>query len=303
MNHSAPKIDVLIPTLNEAGHIVEAVNNAKILGNVFVLDSISTDGTQELARQAGALVVENKFKNYSQQKNWALDNLPFTGEWIFILDADERITGDLRDKIFARLAKDKVTEGYFINRLLLFMGKAVRNGGLYPAWNLRLFRRGRARYEDRSVHEHMICQGPTDYMPGEMLHIRRETMDAYLAKHIRYADMESDEWVAWRLGKSRNAPVEQLFRHHLRLRQWMRRQLWPRMPLRPVWRFLYMYVVRIGFIDGAAGWHLARLMGSYEYMISLFYRDKLLRHRLTSAEKERGESSEIARAGEAVENS
>ena len=281
------KVDVLIPTLNEADHIAEAVRNARELGEVFVLDSLSTDSTQQLAREAGAHVFERPFKNYSDQKNWALDNLPFSGEWVFILDADERITAALRKEIQQTLDRDVAADGFYVNRVLIFMGRAVRHGGLHPSWNLRLFRRGRARYEDRAVHEHMVCQGRVDYLRNEMLHIRRENLNAYLAKHIRYADMESDEWLRWRLGQSTAASARRLFRDRLRYRQWLRRQLWPRLPARPLWRFLYMYIARFGFLDGRAGWHLAKLMSCYEYMISLMYRDKLI----TALEARRGQGA------------
>jgi glycosyltransferase involved in cell wall biosynthesis len=274
-----PSIDVFIPTLNEREHIADAIVNAKQLGNVYVLDSLSTDGTQELARQAGATVVERPFTNYSDHKNWGLDNLPFTAEWIFILDADERITPELRDEIFEKLPVRKGTDGFFVNRVLIFMGKQVRHGGLYPSWNLRLFRRGKARYEDRSVHEHMVCFGHTDYMHNEMLHIRRESMQRFLDKHIKYADMESDEWVKWKLGESTMGKSSSLFKSMLAYRQWVRRNIWPRLPGRPLWRFLYMYFFRFGFLDGLAGWHLARLMACYEYMIGLLYRDKLIKRK------------------------
>src|SRR4051812_21982267 len=100
----AAAVDIMIPTLNEADHIAETVANARKLGNVYVLDSLSTDGTQQLARDGGATVVEHPFVNYSAQKNWGLDNLPFTAEWIFILDADERITPALRKEIVETIA-------------------------------------------------------------------------------------------------------------------------------------------------------------------------------------------------------
>jgi len=180
-----PAVDIMIPTLNEAEHIAETVANARELGNVYVLDSCSTDGTQQLARDAGAVVVERPFTNYSDQKNWGLDNLPMTGDWVFILDADERITPSLRAEIRQRLATEQRVAGFYINRVVIFMGRPIRHGGLYPSWNLRLFRRGAARYEDRTVHEHMVCNGPSDYLRAEMLHIRRETISRYLAKHIR----------------------------------------------------------------------------------------------------------------------
>lgn len=275
---SSSQVNILIPTFNEADHIAEAVANARELGQVYIVDSFSTDGTQDIARAAGAVVVEHPFENFSQQKNWALDNLSYTAPWIFILDADERITPALRQEILLRL-KSTRHDGFYVNRLLIFMGQAVRHGGLYPSWNLRLFRRGMARYEDRSVHEHMICHGSTGSLRSEMLHIRRESITFYLDKHIRYADMESDEWVKRKLGHGGGADPSQLFQNTLRYRQWLRRDVWPRIPGRPILRFLYMYVIQRGFLDGAAGWQLAHLMTSYEYMISLLYWDKLSRHK------------------------
>jgi len=274
-----PAVDIMIPTLNEAEHIAETVANARELGNVYVLDSLSTDGTQQLARDAGAVVVERRFTNYSDQKNWGLDNLPLTGDWVFILDADERITPALRSEIRQRLAAEQRVVGFYINRVVIFMGRPIRHGGLYPSWNLRLFRRGAARYEDRTVHEHMVCNGPSDYLRAEMLHIRRETISRYLAKHIRYADLESDEWLKWKRGESRSGAPGSLFKDLLALRQWIRRHIWPRLPGRPLWRFLYMYFLRFGFLDRRPGWHLARLMSCYEYMIGLLYKEKRLRTR------------------------
>jgi glycosyltransferase involved in cell wall biosynthesis len=293
-----PLVEIMIPTLNEAVHIRQAVANASKLGPVFVLDSHSTDGTQDLARAAGATVVEHTFVNYSDQKNWAIDNLPWRGDWIMILDADERISPPLRREILHKLSHNPKADGFYVNRLLVFMGRPVRHGGLYPSWNLRLFRRGKARYEQRAVHEHMVCDGQIDYLKEEMIHIRRESISQYIEKHINYAHMESDEWVRWRRGLGSGAEASELFKHTLRYRQWIRREVWPRMPARPLWRFLYMYIARFGFLDGRAGYHLAWLMASYEYMISLMYHDKLLStvQRGGSAQPGRKEESAVSAA-------
>ena len=273
---SAPAIDVMIPTLNEGNHIAAVVANAAQLGPVFVLDSFSTDGTQQAARNAGAVVVEHKFVDYSSQKNWGLENLPFSGEWVFILDADERITPSLHREIVETLGRSETADGYYVNRLMLFMGSTIRHGGYYPSWNLRLFRRGKARYEQRTVHEHMVCDGPTAYLKEEMLHIRNETIHQFIAKHVKYADLEAAEWVKYRFGGSLEARANVLFKDRLRYRQYLRRIVWPQMPLRPLWRFMYMYFWKLGFLDGAAGWRLARLMTTYEYIITLLYQEKLL---------------------------
>lgn len=285
-------IDIFIPTLNEAGHIVETVENAMAVGDVYILDSLSTDGTQELAKRHGATVVEHKFVDYAKQKNWGLDNLPFKGEWVFILDADERITPELREELFRIAAEAGKVDGYYVNRVVIYMGTEVRHGGLYPSWNLRFFRRGRARYEDRAVHEHMVCDGPTNYLRHEMLHIRREPLLEWIRKHIRYADLESDEWVRQRLGLTGGAKAERLFRGTLRFRQWIRREVWPRTPFRALVRFVFMYFVRLGLLDGWAGLRLAALTACYEYQIGLLFREKLIRVR----DRMRREAKQAARA-------
>jgi glycosyltransferase involved in cell wall biosynthesis len=277
MPGNQPTVDIFIPTLNESAHIAETVANARALGEVFVLDSISTDGTQELARAAGATVVEHAFENYSAQKNWGLDNLPMRADWVFILDADERLTPPLLAEIRRTIAGPAAADGYFVSRMVIFMGRGIRHGGLFPSWNLRLFRRGRARYEQRPVHEHMVCDGPTGYLVEPMLHLRRESIWRYLDKHIHYADLESDEWIRQRFDRSGAAKPGLLFKSRLGIRQWLRREIWPIMPLRPLYRFLMMYFLRLGFLDGRAGWELARLMSCYEYMIGLLYREKLER--------------------------
>ncbi|MGD9689759.1 MAG: glycosyltransferase family 2 protein [Phycisphaerales bacterium] len=280
-------IDILIPTLNEVTHIAEAIENARAVGDVYILDSFSTDGTQELARRSGAHVVEHTFIDYAKQKNWGLDNLPFRGEWVFILDADERITPELREELFRIADARGPVDGYYVNRVVIYKGTEVRHGGLYPSWNLRFFRRGRARYEDRAVHEHMVCTGPTEYLKHEMLHIRRESLQEWIRKHIRYADMESEEWVRQRQGLSPGGErAQKLFRGTLRFRQWIRREVWPRTPFRALVRFVFMYFVRLGFLDGRAGLRLAALTACYEYQIGLLFREKLARVR-TEAERRR----------------
>lgn len=272
---SRPKIDVMIPTFNEAVHISETVANARALGPVYVLDSFSTDGTQDLARKAGATVIEHPFENYSRQKNWGLENLPMTGDWVFILDGDERITPALRDECLRMGSAPGNAAGFYVNRVVIFMGRQIWHGGLYPSWNLRFFRRGACRYEDRSVHEHMVCSGETRHMRRLMLHLRRESINDYLTKHIKYADMESNEWVKMKTGDDRSAHASQLFGDVKKYRIWLRRVAWPVTPFKPLIRFLFMYFLRLGVLDGRAGWHLAWLMASYEYMIGLLYREKL----------------------------
>jgi len=280
---SQPLVEVLIPTFNEAGQICDAVTNAFQLGPVFVLDSFSTDGTQVLARRAGATVVDHLFEGYTHQKNWGLANLPFRGQWVFILGAAERITPALVQEVLSRAADPKSSDAFFVKRLMLYTGRPIRHGGLYPAWSLRFFRRGHCRYEDRSVHDQMICDGITDYMNHQILHIRCETIEQYVNKQIYYADLESSEKLRLKTRQSQGSKDAILISHTPRYWQWVRRNFWPALTAKPLWRFLSTYFFRFGFLDGRPGWHLAVLAACYEYMISMIYREKL--HRVVQAEK------------------
>ena len=110
-----------------------------------------------------------------------------------------------------------------------------------------------------------------------MLHIRREMLAEWIRKHIKYADLESTEWIKLRTSGATGAEAKRLFKDNLRYRWWLRREVWPRTPMRPMLRFIYMYFVRFGILDGIAGLRLAAMTACYEYMIGLLYREKRAR--------------------------
>lgn len=279
-------IDVLIQTHNEELNLPHAL--ASVAGwakRIFVVDSGSTDNTRAIAEQHGATFVHHDWEGYAAQKNWALDNLPFESDWILIIDADEAITPQLRDEILGLVRQpiDSVREvGFYINRLLIFMGKPIRHCGYFPSWNLRLFKRGRARYEQRLVHEHMIVNGPKGYLKYFMLHEDRRGMEHFFAKHNRYSTLEAREivdspepWPGWKA----------LFNDRTRRRRFAKSRIMPHLPGPWVWRFFYMYVLRLGFLDGAAGWRLCSFIASYELTIHLKVREliRLRREQRASA--------------------
>ncbi len=173
-------IDAMIITHNEALNLPHCLKALTGWANkVFVIDSGSTDGTQEIARSLGAEVVPHDWEGYARQKNWALDTLPFQSPWILIVDADEAITENLQRELIeiATGRADKVPEnGFYINRLTYFLGKPIYHCGYFPNWNLRLFKRGAGRYEDREVHEHVIIEDPVGYIKEPMLHDARRGM-------------------------------------------------------------------------------------------------------------------------------
>ncbi len=148
-------IDVLIQTHNEALNLPHTLQSVMgWVNRVFVVDSGSTDRTREIAGECGAVVVQKAWEGYARQKNWALANLPFESPWILILDADESVTAELKDEILEVVSRpvQNIREGgFFLNRVTVFMGREIHHCAYFPAWNLRLFKRGLARYEERNV--------------------------------------------------------------------------------------------------------------------------------------------------------
>lgn len=266
-------IDVMIPTLNEQENLPFALRSVKDWArNVFVLDSGSTDQTEQIARREGAQFVHQNWLGYGRQKNWGLDNLPFESDWIFILDADEVIQPELRDEMISIASQPlPVTResGYYVNRYLVFLGKRIRHCGYYPSWNLRFFKRGMARYEDRAVHEHMLVDRPCGYLHGHMEHHDRRGFDYYHAKHAQYAALEAQEIFRQKFQQDEQLIEPRLFGNPLARRRWFKRHVYARLPARWVFRFIYMYFIRLGFLDGRVGLHFCLFISSYEQLIQL----------------------------------
>lgn len=266
-------IEVVIPTKNERVNLPHAL--ASVVGwadAVHVVDSESTDDTREIAAAAGANVVVRPWLGYAKQKNWALDNLPLKADWVFILDADEAILPELRDELLAiarRPAGEVKESGFHINRYFVFLGKRIRHCGYYPSWNLRFFKRGRARYEEREVHEHMLVDGPTGYLQGHMEHNDRRGLEAYMAKHNVYSTLEAREIVRSERGEGGGDLRPSLRGGPLERRRWFKVVVYPRLPLKWLFRFVYMYVLKLGFLDGVAGFRFCVFISAYEMLIGL----------------------------------
>jgi glycosyltransferase involved in cell wall biosynthesis len=285
-------IEVVIPTFNEEINLPHSLRSvAGWADAVHVVDSVSTDRTREIAAEFGANVVVQAWLGYAAQKNWALTNLPLRADWVFILDADESITEELRDElcaIAARPTNDVVPTGFYVNRLTYFMGRPIRHCGYYPSYNLRFFKRGRAHYEDREVHEHMSVDGPTARLRRIMLHEDRRGLEHFIAKHNRYSTLEARELIREQM-RARSTPSPKELERGIAVRRWLKKHVLPRLPLAGVWRFLYMYVLRLGFLDGAAGFRFSLLLSTYDFFISL----KL--HELRQLQRQ-GDSNALSKA-------
>jgi glycosyltransferase involved in cell wall biosynthesis len=273
-------VSILIPTRDEEMNLPFALRSCTFADRVFVLDSGSKDRTEQVARDFGAEFVFHEWEGYARQKNWGLDNLPFRTDWIFILDADEEITPPLRDELVALATSQQATDkaGYYVNRYFIWRGQRINHCGYYPSWNLRFFRRGRARYEDRRVHEHMLVDGPVGYLTGDMCHNReRRGRDWLWQNHLRYAALEAAEMIDTVEGGAADHLPPSFFGNDIERRRAFKERVWPHLPARWLARFAYMYLWRRGFLDGLAGLDMCIFMARYEHEIQrqfLTLRDK-----------------------------
>lgn len=264
-------VSVIVPIKNEAANLKRCLDSVKWADEIFVVDSQSTDGSIEMVEQQGATVVQFQFNGtWPKKKNWALENLPFRNDWIFILDADEVLPPEAEQEFAQAIAQPGELAGYWINRRFMFMGKWLRHS-YYPNWNLRLFRHALGRYEkltdadtrsgDNEVHEHVIVQGPTGRLRCEMDHYAFPTVEVFIEKHNRYSNWEArvsaDRQLSGSAAQIRGSTAE---------RRRKLKQFSQRLPFRPLLRFLYIYVWQKGFLDGREGYYFARLHALYEFL-------------------------------------
>lgn len=264
-------IEVMILSYNEEANLPHALKSVVDWADaVYVVDSQSKDRTREIAESMGAKVVVQPWLGYARQKNWALANLPFQADWVFILDADESITPELRDELLAIAAQPAehiAQAGFYVNRLTYFMGKPIRRCGYFPSYNLRFFKRGRARYEEREVHEHMVVDGSTAQLRHIMHHEDRRGLEHFIAKHNRYSTLEARELTRARAKGGGQQPRR--LERGIAIRRWLKHNVLPKLPLSGVSRFIYMYFLRLGFLDGVAGFRFCLLLATYDMFISL----------------------------------
>lgn len=271
MNDRAP-ISVLIPAKNEAANLAACLASVAFCDEVVVVDSGSSDTTPEIARRAGATVVDFKWNGeFPKKKNWALAHVPWKHDWVFIIDADERATPEMAAAMRA-IATDPQPPhaGYYVNRRFWFLDGWLNHCGYFPSWNMRFFRHRLGRYEraaggdtgsgDNEVHEHVLLEGSAGYLPGAMEHYAFPDIATWVEKHNRYSNWEARQQLAATQASAATGIDASLARKR-RLRQ----LAW-RLPFRGTLRFLYHYVWRAGFLDGYRGFVFCRLMGWYEFL-------------------------------------
>jgi glycosyltransferase involved in cell wall biosynthesis len=270
----SPAPTVVILTHNEEVHVRRAVSHLDgWAADVFVVDSLSTDATREIAAEAGAQVYTHAFVDYASQREWALRELPYRTEWVLFLDADEMVSPEMMDEIGRELAAvPEGVDGFYVKWRFYWMGRWLRHGGVYPTWVMRLVRHRRARCDTRSVNEHVQVEGTTRRLSTDLLHVDLKPLSEWIAKHNRYATLEAREQVkALRAG--RGEKTGRFFGRQHERKQWLRENVWevavPSL-MRPFVWFAYAYVFRLGFLDGVPGLTFHLLQGfSYRLMIEM----------------------------------
>lgn len=271
-------VSVLILTYNEAENLPRCLASVAWADDVLVLDSFSTDDTVAIAEAAGARVMQRAFDDFAGQRNHGLETGDLRHEWVLHLDADEVVPGALRDEILAVASREVPYDAYRVASKMMFQGKWLRRAGMYPAYQVRLGRRDRLRFVQ-------VGHGQREDLPHEAVGTLEHALEHYsfsrglaewYAKHNRYSTDEALEAVA-RTGDA--VPWGDLASGDWTRRRRALKALAARMPMRPALRFFYMYVLRLGALDGRAGLEYCRLLATYEAMTVAKEREIRLRER------------------------
>jgi glycosyltransferase involved in cell wall biosynthesis len=259
-------LSIIIPTLDEELHLGRVVESAISLGPVFVVDSGSSDRTREIAEESGAQFVLRPWLGYANQKNWALDNLPISTDWVLFLDADEWLSPELANELRQTVSKPS-TNGYYLARRNIFLGRELKHAWWYPDFQLRLFRRNAGRYEDRLVHEHFQLDGEPGFLEHAIMHENLKGIDEFMRRHERYAALEAREMRDLRRTTGRDQRRGSFRGSWPERRRALKVRIWYRLPARAAFRFAWMYFVRRGFLDGRRGLVYCQLIASYDALI------------------------------------
>ncbi len=247
------EISVVILTFNSERTIAQTLASAQqVSDDISVVDSFSTDGTIDILRKHGVNLVQRPFEHYGAQRNWAIDNLPLRYAWELHLDSDEMLSPALVKEL-AELKSGAVegVDGFYIPRLVRFLGRPLRHGGMYPIWHLRLFRRGRGRCENRRYDQHFFVDGNAARLKAPMIDDIQLALGEWVARHNRWAEAEVEETL---LGDEEGRIRGDLSGDPVKTKRYLRR-IYEDLPIfwRPLLLFIYRYFIRLGFLDGKEG--------------------------------------------------
>ncbi len=257
-------VTVIIAVRNEAQNLPRCLESLRGVGEVYVIDSQSSDDTVEIASRYGAQVVQFHYQGgWPKKRQWAMNSLALTYDWIFLVDADEALTPELAAEIGSAI-ENPAYDGYYIALRMFFLGRELRHSGA-NFFKLSLFRRGKARFEcrlkdqdtsmaDMEVHEHIVldgdAKGKVDHLKHPLLHHNVDSLSRYIRKHDEYSNWEAKVWLEGE-PNAKDLPPS-LFGSQAQRRRWLRKKFFT-VPGSPVLFFLYKYIFSLGFLDGIPG--------------------------------------------------
>ncbi len=265
-------ISVLILTRNEQHNLPRCLESVRWSDDIQVFDSYSTDGTLEIARAAGSSIVQRQFDNWSSHQNWALANIPFRHPWVLYIDADERVTPELAISLRKAIENPGDNVAFRIRRRDFLEDRWLKHVQTTPYY-LRLFRPEKMRYE-RLVNPISIPDGPVGELTGYLDHYPfSKGMTHWLERHNDYSSLESQQIMGVRIANGSFSLKQAFFSKDFNERRFHQKELFYRIPLRPLVKFCILYFGKRGFLDGRAGFQYAMLQTIYEYMIVLKVRE------------------------------
>jgi glycosyltransferase involved in cell wall biosynthesis len=227
------KITAIIPTLNEEIHLKDAINSVGFADEIIVIDSFSTDKTLEIAEKMNVKIIKRKFDNFSSQKNYAIEQATY--DWIYMLDADERVTEKVREEILKAVKNPKDFIGFYVRRTFYFAGKKINYGGCQRDKVIRLFLKQCATYKG-VVHEKIVVKGKLGFFKNKIDHFSYKSYNHYISKMNHYGALRSQQF--FEEGRKVN------FFHIL---------------IKPCARFFIHYFIGLGFLDGFTGLIFAKI--------------------------------------------
>lgn len=267
-----PDVSILILTKNEQQDLPGCLESVAWSDDIHVYDSLSTDNTVAIAKRFGATVTQRPFDNWASHQNWGLENVAFRHPWVFYIDADERMTAELIQAVQAAVASPGNNVAFRIQRRDFFMGTWLRHVQASPLY-MRLFQPKRMRYE-RLVNPISIADGPVGTVAGYLDHFPfSKGVGHWIERHNGYSRFEAQQIISNRRTRQDFSWIKALTAKDFHERRYHQKEVFYRLPFRPLAKFLLLYVAKRGFLDGRAGLHYALLQAIYEYFIVLKVRE------------------------------
>ena len=265
-------ISVLILTKNEQQDLPGCLASVKWSDDIHVYDSNSDDSTVSIARDFGATVTQRAFDNWAAHQNWGLQNIPFKHKWVFYIDADERMTPELVAAIHEAVKSPADNVAFRIQRRDFFLGTWLQHVQVSPFY-MRLFIPGRMRYE-RLVNPVSIPDGAVSDINGYLDHHPfSKGISHWVARHNSYSTFEAQQIIENEAKGEPFSLTKAFFEKDFSKRRFHQKELFFRLPARPVVKFIVLYLLKRGFLDGRAGFTYSVLQSFYEYFIVLKVRE------------------------------